>query len=517
MRIDFWNNPLVVSAFRVKYRRGGLFNFTAGYLLLLVVGGAVLYHYQDKIQPWSWPKAYLLGILAVQCFLSAIMAASTTAASLRSEVMNRTLDFQRLVAISPEEILLGKLLGEAAVAFLLIIASFPLAAWCVAMGVAGVSLGTLLLIYLNIVSSTVLVSALGLLQPLEPPAGKAPGTPSGSAGIWGVVAVMFVVQTAVGAQVLLAKPWSAAIVGLVTPLPVFFGLGYDDPWRYCLNSFGLQIPFILVTPISELMLAYLIFRVMVRRLINPLNPAFRKKLAYLTLVAVDVLAGAALFEPPAFGLSLVSRTAGFGLAHLLAGVWLTTAVTPWKESLQSWIWRFRGRVPRLQDLWLGERSENGLGVLTFAVIGLVDLVLLVLVPFGLENGFDQLQRDFSLILSVAAASTLLLLTLGIMYQWCAALAGRNGKGIFGTMVLFLVVPAHITGYYYSLPILLAITPSAHFASWFTGSPPPSLLPLVIVYAVGLYFIWLSLRRSINRTQHVVQQKLELMGVSQAPA
>jgi len=104
-----------------------------------------------------------------------------------------------------------------------------------------------------------------------------------------------------------------------------------------------------------------------------------------------------------------------------------------------------------------------------------------------------------------------------MYQWCVALAGRNGKGVFGTLVLFLVVPAHIVGYYYNVQILLALTPSAHFASWFSGSVPPSLVPLVSAYGVGLYFIWLSFRRSMSRMQDVVQQKLELMGVSRVTA
>src|SRR5258708_7255508 len=139
MSVDFWNNPIVVSSFRVKYRRGGLFNLTTFYLILLVAGGMVLYHYQAKLLPWSWPKAYLVGLLAVQCILSCMIAASATGGSLRSEVTNRTLDFQRLVAMSPQQILIGKLLGEPAVAYLLTIASFPLAAWCVAMGVAGVS------------------------------------------------------------------------------------------------------------------------------------------------------------------------------------------------------------------------------------------------------------------------------------------------------------------------------------------------------------------------------------------
>jgi hypothetical protein len=49
MSLDFWNNPIVVSGFRVKYRRGGIFNITAVYLLLLVAGGVVRRYYNQYI------------------------------------------------------------------------------------------------------------------------------------------------------------------------------------------------------------------------------------------------------------------------------------------------------------------------------------------------------------------------------------------------------------------------------------------------------------------------------------
>ena len=41
MHLDFWNNPIVVSAFRVQMRRGGLFTITSIYVMLLVAGGGV--------------------------------------------------------------------------------------------------------------------------------------------------------------------------------------------------------------------------------------------------------------------------------------------------------------------------------------------------------------------------------------------------------------------------------------------------------------------------------------------
>ena len=81
MKLDFWNNPIIVSSFRVRYRRGGLFNLTAIYVMLLVVGGVVMYHYRDRI-PGTWSRNYLLALLGVQFFLSAAMAGGTTATSM---------------------------------------------------------------------------------------------------------------------------------------------------------------------------------------------------------------------------------------------------------------------------------------------------------------------------------------------------------------------------------------------------------------------------------------------------
>src|SRR5437867_1442224 len=122
MKFDFWNNPLIVSAFRVRFRRGGLFNITTIYVMLLVIGGMLLYRYREQPGqpngiPGPWARNYLFALMAVQYFISAIVAGSATAASIRSEVASRTLDYQRISSLSPEKILLGKLLGEPALAY----------------------------------------------------------------------------------------------------------------------------------------------------------------------------------------------------------------------------------------------------------------------------------------------------------------------------------------------------------------------------------------------------------------
>src|SRR5438874_2081859 len=96
MRIDFWNNPIVVSAFRVKYRRGGVFSITTIYILLLIAGGGLLARYTDSRTLGPWPRNYLLAVLSLQFVVSGIVAGSATNGSMRAEVLNRTLDFQRI-------------------------------------------------------------------------------------------------------------------------------------------------------------------------------------------------------------------------------------------------------------------------------------------------------------------------------------------------------------------------------------------------------------------------------------
>src|SRR5438105_2613260 len=128
MALDFWNNPIVVSAFRVKYRKGGLFRNMAVYLLGLAVIGAAMEYYKARLPvPGDWVHYYFYTLMGIQFLVSALTASSATSVSIKNEVVNRTLDFQRIAALSPRQILLGKLFGEPAHAYLSAIASVPLA------------------------------------------------------------------------------------------------------------------------------------------------------------------------------------------------------------------------------------------------------------------------------------------------------------------------------------------------------------------------------------------------------
>jgi hypothetical protein len=506
MALDFWNNPLVVSAFRVKYRRGGVFNTTTIYLLLLVAGGMLLWHYTAVYRWGPFPRNYLLIVLGVQFLISALFAANATASSLRSEVANRTLDFQRIAALSPRQILLGKLLGEPALAYLLAIATVPLAVYCWALGVIGLTLPVLILLYVNLATTTLLFGALGLLQRLEPPAGKSSAASGAGAG-WGILAFIFLPQVLANAGSLLSTPGSAALVGLLTPVAPFYGLLKGEPWKYCLSIYGLELPFLIVTPLAQLGLAGLCFHIMVRRLINPLNTALSKSAAYLTLLVIDVLGAAAMYEStPLF--PLTRRCAIFCLVHLVAALWLSGTVTPWRESLQSWVWRFRGRRPWLRDLWLGERSENSIVLLTFAIQGILSLWLLVVLP-GRPSTAEL--RPGEAIPAMTITSALLLVVFGTFQQWFLLLAGRAGWVAFLTLIVVLTIPLHLLGAYYQSPDILALTPSAHFADWLGGPAVPRLAPLWFFYSLLLAAPWLAIHRRLRRMAKIVDQKLQGMG------
>ena len=519
MKLDFWNNPIIVSSFRVRYRRGGLFNLTAIYLMLLVVGGVVMYHYRGNM-PGTWSRNYLLALLGMQFFLSAAMAGGTTANSMRSEVVSRTFDFQRISSLSPRQILAGKLFGEPALAYLLAITTIPLAVWCWMLGVVGVSLPVLALLYVNLATTTILAGSLGLLQSLEPAAGQAT-TPSSATVGWGVLAAIFAAQALAMARWLLATPWSRALVGLLTPVAPIYGVTDGDPWHHTLSLtfFTYEIPLLLATPVAQLVVAWLCFQIMVRRIINPLNPAFSKRTAYLTLAVVDLLAAGVLFErlPIVVGVSLSigQRAAAFCLAHLVVGLMMVGNVTPWRESLHSWIWRLRGPCSRWRDLWLGDRSENWLALLTFCLIGLASLIVFVLIPAGLEEGFDKVRASGPQVLRIIVVTLLLLLSLGTLRQWCVAVGGRSGRGVFFTLGLILMLPVYLVGLYFQSDEVEAFSPIGHFVHWFNQGEPLNPLPLLLVYGTLLILTWVLLRRYVARVEKVVVRKLQLMGATKA--
>ena len=175
----------------------------------------------------------------------------------------------------------------------------------------------------------------------------------------------------------------------------------------------------------------------------------------------------------------------------------------------------RGPSPRLLDLWLGSRSETWLALVTFCLIGLVGVTAFVLVPFGLQQGFASVLAQQLIIGTVSIASLLLLLSLGMLFQWCVAVGGRSGRGVFISLTMILIVPAQLVGYYWHIPWLEAASPSAQFPRWLSGGTPLNLRPLLLIYGLILAITLFALRRTIAQADRMVKRKLQSMGVANA--
>ena len=516
MHFDFWNNPLVVTALRIRYRRGGLMSMLITYFLVLVAASAAVFNYRERI-PGPFPRNIFLGILSVQTMISFVMGAAATSQSLRSEVNNRTLDFQRMAALSPLQILLGKLLGEPLGAFFGILPTIPIAVYtCLILGVEGMNLLTLILVYLNLITTTILSAALGLMQPLE---GDAQGKPRQGGSVGSVFFGLFVCCLPAlmsGSMSILSTPWAAALLGILSPIPTYVGIYHGNPWEFQMHVFDLRIPFILVTSISQIAIVGLIVYGMMRRLVNPLRIVLGRPVAYSLLILIDFLVAGAFYETPPFGVSLYVRGAAFWIAHIFVSHVLVTMTSPGRETLWSWSWRFRGQRGRFSDLAVGDRSVNSLMVTLFALLGAFDFCVMLVLPGRLQVSADAWQQFLPAAAQMTLLGCIIIFMLGSLYQWIALAFNRAGRGFFLSFVLLLILPADLVARYLSLPWLSAMTPVSHFEAWFKDNPSNDMMPVALLY-LGLGLVttyWIFRRQSaMNR---VVGVKLTKMGLGSNP-
>ncbi|MCX7428601.1 MAG: hypothetical protein NTW96_23620 [Planctomycetia bacterium] len=314
IRFDFWDNPIVVSAFRLKYRRGSPQILTCLYVLGLVGLGVLLYHFQGPSIPWA--RLYLVCILGIQFVISSIYALTATMASIKNEVVNRTLDFQRITTLSPRQILLGKLLGEPSGGYLLAVATVPLAMVAAMLGAA--SFTAVALLYLTLVTTGLMFGALGLLQPLEPPSTKSgSGNRAGAGAAGWVFLPLMILPVLIGNAARLAQnPLGAMLAGAFTPILSLQGMAVGDPWRHQAVFWGVSIPYLVVTPWVQLAVAGLAFHMMARKMKNPLDPPLTKKQAYAVLLVADVVVAGTLYDPSRLIGGLVAQTGLFCVANL---------------------------------------------------------------------------------------------------------------------------------------------------------------------------------------------------------
>jgi hypothetical protein len=514
MAVDFWNNPIVVSAFRVKYRRGGLFGFVSLYLCLLV-GGAGWLWLADNCFAGSWPETFFVALVGVQCLLLGLGASTAAGQSIRRELDQHTFDFQRVATLPPRDIVLGKILGEPALAYLCAIASFPLAVLCWLAG--GVTLSVLLLAYLNVATTLFLLGVLGLRGQL-----RLHGTQTGT--VWFILAMLWAgaqfflllfFKAAAAALGALATPWILPLVGSLLPLPALYGMTVGDPW-IAVSVFGLPIPFLVFTPVTQVVVALFYFRSMVRQLVRPLDPSFGKRLAWVALIVVDVLTAGVLVGIDFDDMSPGRRVAAFCLVHLLASLALILGATASRAGIHSSIWRRRGGPADFRERWLAERSDNGFLTLTFAALGIVALFAALVMPLLFQYGWEVLADEVEVL--VAAPLIVMVLTFGvgaIVQRFCLVEEGGAGLAVFG-LALMVAVP-HVLGQALELPAVLALSPSAWYASWWWSEPLPLglLPPLLALYAVVGVACRLDIRRRLRRIAAEVREKLQTMGVEPA--
>jgi hypothetical protein len=519
MAIDFWNNPLVISAFRVKYRRSGPFTSLSLYVTLLACGCVAAWYLIPGFmgRPFAeHEKLHFIfsGLLVLQTGLSLSLAMGMTGSALSAEVNNGTLDYQRLTPMTPAEVLTGLLFGPPASAYLMIMASMPLTFALWSFDATGISFATLLLLYLQLFTSAFMGAAIGLVKPLRSAADQKSAQQQMSG--WGCLSLIIFMSFAGNITRLpaLLSGKETAVVGLIVPLGPLTGLfEQDNPWHYGLNFFGITVSFLLLTPLVQLGVAGLCFVFMVRRLTNTANPALTKPLAYLVLAIIDVLAAAVLFEPGPADPELGPRSMTYWLCHGLATLFLVSAVTPDRELLLSWIWRFRNRYSRLRDLGWQDRSPNLLLLVTTSTIGVAVYFLLVAVPALLVAGWNEARPTDPRVIYPLLLACVLTLSLGMLSQVGKLLAGRGGGWIVLLPVL-VDLTAFWAGDYLHTPWLSQFSAVAHWRNLQSvGEQPLSVLPVVCLHAMLFIWSWRVLQRNLRLESKKVQRKLRDMGVT----
>ena len=518
MAIDFWNNPLVVSSLRLLNRRAGLSTTLAAYTALLGCGCIATWYIAPLAAGRPLPPHHIMhwlfaGLFVLQTAVSTYLALLATSVSMMSEVSNGTLDYQRLTPLTPAQVLTGKLLGPPATAYLMLIASVPFTFGLWSVDASAISLWSLLLLYLQQVSTALLGACAGLLKSLR----STPGQKNTGYEVsgWGCFFAFFLLPAIFSGGIaalptLLAQRHTAAL-GLILPIGPLAGLAqYDNPWHYSLSFFDAPVPFMLVTPLVQLAVGALLFVCMVRRLTNTANPPLSKRSAYITLLAIDLVAAAVLFHP--FIVELGPRSTSYWLVHFLSAYYLAAQVTPDRELLMSWIWRYRKRSSRLRDLGWQDRSENLLVLVLFCLIGVVVYLVLVAAPAILLEGWNNAQPLDGSVIASAMLACLLTLSLGTLLQAGRFLFGRGGGSVILVPIVFDVL-AFWLGQRLDVPWLLESSVIAQWSSWHGQQAALSPVPAIVVHGLLFLYSWRILRRRMSIATAQVERKLREMGAA----
>lgn len=493
MRLLPWRNPLVVTSFMLRARRGGFFTRTTVYLGLLAMAylGWLYYDsiYVSQKRLMNPHKVFFLFLYGAQCIFSGIVVLGQVGSALKNEVLNKTLDFQRIAAVSPWDILIGKLFGQATSAFLLAIAALPVAVFCLLNGVPGVGPLELLLMWVQMLTFLFLLGAFAIQNTLQitTPKGSGASALGVLAGIMVSMLTMITITLSVNAGIatMVHDPRQMTFPALLTPIPAFAGAYLEAPWEVGFSWFSFQFPCLLFTPLAHVALGWLVLNVMSRRLIRLENTPLGKRLGYVFLVVADLLAVGVMASMSvggpalgAAGMTLEQQLSLFLIVHTILTIVFLVAVTPRKELIWAWVWRYRGRQPALADAALGDSSPSLVPLLVSLACGAAGAGALLLLGSAAGQGVDP---DFLREMSATFIPTILFF--GVLYQAYLLTAGKYGGSMFLLTAFVLVaVPTMVGGTLcstqqveYMIPgkALLHASPLTPLLKWARGAAPGS--------------------------------------------
>jgi len=521
MSFDFWNNPLVVSALRLKYRRSSPGILASLWALGLLGVGALLYHSSHQ-GGFPFSKTYLLILLSIQFIVCGIVALISATNSMNAEVINRTLDFQRIVSLSPQAILVGKAIGEPAISYFLAAASLPFAALCWGMGAA--SGLAVLLFYLNLATFIFLAASLGLIHSLTPPV-RTVGRQRGGAG-GAVFALLFIVlpQLIVHGVQVLRTPGLGDALNLLTPIGSLAALWDGNAWNARVTLWGVSIPALLAAPVVQLATASWIIAAMSRRLKNPNDPAVSKQRGYATMLVLDLVFAGVCYANWRRGVAATPLIYGYLLAHVIGCLLLLLAVVPRRTAVMSWIWRRDPKSSAVAQSLFAERSDVRLAGLALGALGPAVMAGALYFPMSLAGGPANEPVPLHVLVEASLATVVIVYAAAALQQLLALAVPKAPQLVYVLLMVILNIAPVIATALLERPgqmgdsqDLSSLSPVAYYSMNMWRLFPPYVSPmwLLIAYvALGAGCTWL-IHAWIRGQSKIVQTKLHGMRPSQA--
>lgn len=517
MQLDFWNNPLVVSALRLRFRRNSPGLRAALYVAVLAVIGMTIAYNADDM-PRAPARIFLLILMGLQLAITVLFGATSVGTSLHQEVMNRTLDFQRIVSLSPREILVGKMIGEPVTIYFMAMATIPFAVICWALG--AVTFWALLLLYVNLATCSLMLCSVGLVHTLSAPS-QANSTQKMSGGAGFLIAPFFVLPyLLINGLQWMANPWIAAPINTLTPLGSLMEMLEGNAFAAQVSFWGFSLPSLVVAPLAQLAIMQWVVASMANRLKRPVEPPVSRGSAYLALLVFDVLVAGVCYNQFVTGIPAGEVLIQFCLVHGLGCLIMVFAISPSQAALSSWLWRYREKQQWLRSSLWKDRAENAMALVVFCAIGIGVLA----VSWGVvawSGGAADINAGT--LIAVAAVTSLLILALGTAYQAMVATMGKSGAMWFILLLILAnVVPpilAALAGFdsygwrhYAFSHFLMSLSPAFYYGNHLTEFDTLALhhVGLAIAYTVVLLVSWSVLRRWIRFQKLTIDRTLTRM-------